>query len=125
MALPTASWSDPDPLYDAPYLIFIYASWVAASYFFGDTAGLAVLVLATIALTGFALTQSHGVRPRSFTADFGVILLFCSASIGVGVFVVSAISTAPLLTIALASLALAGALLIDIVRRPAAVTPVH
>ena len=103
---------EPEPLYDAPYMVFIYAGWVAGSYVIGDTAGLIVLVAATAVLTIVSERRPDLRHPRSFAADFDVVLLFCAASLGVGVFLVGVLSAAPLLsvvTLGLAIVAVTGA----------------
>lgn len=108
---------DPDPLYDAPFLVVIYAAWVSTTWAFGDTAGLATLVLATLALTAFAASRSVTFRPgRSFAADFGTVLLFCGAGLGTGVFLVEAFTTNGRLTMGVALIAIASGLVFDILR---------
>ncbi len=90
----TSAAHEPDLLYDAPYIVFVYAAWVAASYVMGDVWGLGVLIAGTTALTAAAARQPFVAdAPRSFAADFAVILLFCASSIGVGVFAIDALST--------------------------------
>lgn len=98
-----------DPIYDAPYLVFVYAGWAGASWTLGDTAGLAVLVLGAAVLALAGLGQSAPFQPHSFAADLATILLFCSAAIGAGWFVVRGLGTMPLVTTlaVLASIAVA------------------
>ena len=89
-----------DAIYDAPYIIFVYAAWAGASWVFGDTAGLSVLIGGTAVLTAAGLGQrAHVFRPHSFAADLATILLFCSAAIGAGWFVVQGLSTQPAITL--------------------------
>lgn len=108
---------DPDPLYDAPFLVVIYAAWVSTTWAFGDTAGLATLVLATLALTAFAASRSVTWPPRrSFAADFATVLLFCGAGLGTGVFLVQAFTTSGRLTLGVALIAIATGLVFDILR---------
>lgn len=95
MSRDTTAQPEPEPLYGAAYMVFIYAAWVATNYVMVDAAGLAVLIGATAALTGVSLRRPDRQLPRSFAADFAVVLLFCAASLGIGVFVVHAMSLAP------------------------------
>ena len=106
----------PDPLYDAPYLVFIYSGWVVASWAGGDLAGLAVLVVSTLVLTAVAGNQEHSGAPQSFAADFAVILLFCAAAIGAGVFIIRGLSGQPELTLAAVAAALASTSIMSLTR---------
>jgi hypothetical protein len=102
---------EPDLLYDAPYIVFIYAAWVGAAYLLGDALGLTILVATTVLFTTAALrSPARPHVPRSFAADFAVILLFCAASIGIGVFLVAAASQQPALTVGMALLGAAAVL---------------
>ncbi len=94
-----------DPLYDAQYLIFIYALWMLVGWAFGNLAGLATLVGATVVLTLGALRDHRRSEPRSFAAEFGSILLFSAAGIGIAVLLVNAIGAAPLLVLGVVVLA--------------------
>ncbi|MEM7285246.1 MAG: hypothetical protein AAF480_02760 [Actinomycetota bacterium] len=87
-----------DAIYDAPYVIFVYAAWAGATWVFGDTVALAVLIAGTAALTAAGLGQRAPFRSHSFAADLATILLFCSAAIGAGWFVVQGLSAEPLVT---------------------------
>ena len=88
-----------DAIYDAPYIIFVYAAWAASSWFLGDTVALAVLIAATAVLTAGGMIQRPPFRPHSFAADLSAILLFCGAAIGAGWFVVQGLVAAPLVTV--------------------------
>lgn len=87
-----------DAIYDAPYIIFVYAAWAGAGWAFGDTAALAVLIAGTVVLTTAGLVQRAPFRSHSFAADLAAILLFCGAAIAAGWFVVQALAAAPLIT---------------------------
>lgn len=87
-----------DALYDAPYIIFVYAAWVGSGLVVSDTAALAILVAASAVLTASGLIQCPPFRPHSFAADLSTILLFCGAAIGAGWFVVQGLASAPLPT---------------------------
>ena len=114
---------DPDPMYDAPYLVLVYAAWVSTTWAFGDTVGLAVLVLATLVLTVIAGRRPVTRAPnRSFASDFATVLLFCGAGLGAGVFIVEAVAADARLTIGVALIAIAAGLVVDILR-PTAPSP--
>lgn len=117
MSPPQTANPEPEPLYDAAYMVFIYAGWVATSYAIGDTAGLVMLVAATGVLTLASVRRPDEGHPRSFAADFAVVLLFCAGSLGVGVFLVGALSAAPQLSVATLGLAVAAAAGAKIMRR--------
>lgn len=89
---------EPDPLYDAPYLVFVYAAWVGSAWIFGQFAGLAVLIAGTAILT-VAGSRVRTPVARSFAADMSVILLFCAAASGSAVFVIAALQREALLTL--------------------------
>lgn len=78
-----------DPLYDAIAIAFVYASWAAASMWFGERAGLLVLVLATTVLTVTALAGrsrnlvTQGARP--FLVEFATITLYCATTLALAV----------------------------------------
>ncbi len=102
-----------DPLYDPPLLIFVYTAWAATSWLAGRWPGLVALVGAT------ALLVAAGARagpvtaaPRSFVADLATILLFCAASLAVGVGAVTALGRWPELTIATVALSTSLAVLV-------------
>lgn len=109
--------TEPDPLYDAPYLIFAYTAWTIAVRFAGDTAGLAVLVAATVALTAWALRLDRRVAPRSFAADFATIILFCGAAIGAGVFLLRALAAEPVIVLLATLAAIAGVTVARVAQR--------
>ena len=89
-----------DAIYDAPYIIFVYTAWAAASWLFGDTAGLSVLIGGTAVLTAAGLGQrADAFHPHSFAADLATILLYCSAAIGAAWFVVQGLTTQPTVTL--------------------------
>jgi hypothetical protein len=85
-----------DPLYDAIAIAFVYAAWAAATLWFGDRAGLTVLVLATAALTVVALAGgSAATAPptdRPFVVEFGTILLYCATALGLAVLVIDVLT---------------------------------
>lgn len=87
-----------DAIYDAPYIIFVYAAWAGASWAFGDTIALAVLIAGTLVLTVAGLVQRAPFRSHSFAADLATILLFCGSAIGAGWFVVQGLAAAPVIT---------------------------
>lgn len=88
-ALSTPVDAAEDPLYDAIAIAFVYAAWAAASTWLGDRAGLAVLVLATTALTVTALAGpsrtvvGRGTRP--FVVEFATITLYCATALALSV----------------------------------------
>lgn len=88
-----------DAIYDAPYIVFVYAAWAGSSWLVGDTIALAVLIAGTAALTTAGLIQRAPFRSHSFAADLATILLFCGAAIGAGWFVVQGLAAAPLVTV--------------------------
>lgn len=88
-----------DAIYDAPYIIFVYAAWAGSSFLVGDTLALAILVAGTAVLTTAGLIQRAPFRSHSFAADLATILLFCGAAIGAGWFVVQGLAAAPLITV--------------------------
>ncbi|MGI9621780.1 MAG: hypothetical protein ACR2PK_03005 [Acidimicrobiales bacterium] len=90
---------DQDPLYDAAYLVFVYAGWVTAAWLVGPMGGLAVLVAGTALLTLTGLGSGDPDGARSFATDLAVVLLFCSAAIAVAVFYLGALEQAALLTL--------------------------
>ena len=87
-----------DAIYDAPYIIFVYAAWAATAWLFGDTVALAVLIIGTGGLTVAGLVQPAPFRAHSFAADLATILLFCSAAIGAGWFIVQGLAVEPVVT---------------------------
>ncbi len=106
---------EPDPLYDAPLLIFVYAAWTMGGWLVGGWFGLGVLVGATAILTGVALRAQVADQAPSFKAELASMLLFCAASLGVTVLVVRALSRWPALTIVSASFSVALALVLALV----------
>ena len=89
-----------DAIYDAPYIIFVYAAWAGASLLFGETVGLCALIGGTVVLTAAGIAQpAPGFRPHSFAADMATTLLFCSAAIGAGWFVLEGLTAEPTITL--------------------------
>ena len=87
-----------DAIYDAPYIIFVYAAWAGSSFLLGETVALAILVAGTVVLTTAGLIQRAPFRSHSFAADLAAILLFCGAAIGAGWFLVQGLAAAPVIT---------------------------
>lgn len=110
-----------DPLYDPAFLIFVYSAWAITAFTIGQTAGLAVLVVATVVFTTIALRQrvpdpnrfvdsdSADAVQRPFVNEFGVILLFCAAAIGVGVLLLAGFTLAPVPMLVLLTVCTVGA----------------
>jgi len=91
VAVNQADWADVDPLYDPAFPIFVYAGWALADAAWGDTAGLYALVLGTATLSLLSLLQERGPEPRTFLAEFSIILLYCAAALSTGVLALQAL----------------------------------
>jgi len=84
-----------DLLYDAIAIAFVYAAWAVAGVWFGERAGLLVLVLATTTLTVTALSdrpRTTVLRGRPFIVEFATIILYCATALAGSILVIETLT---------------------------------